>query len=210
MKTFTLLLIVIATIPASLAHAQQEYPLRTTLGFGARLGYYKSVDADNGSYDAGAMLRFRISEGLGVEATVDYRGEETFNAGRWESTGADAKVSYVPITVSAMVFLPFGSTLAPYAVGGIGWYHTLIDYHLKAESLPDLIEILKNDDNRVMGYHFGLGIEVPASDHLAFHVDYRYVFLGTEIKSIRDISTLDVDTKNSDGGSLTVGVMLYL
>jgi opacity protein-like surface antigen len=205
---FLILFILCAGTPGRLF--AQEYPLRTTLGFGGRLGYYKSVEADRGSYDIGAIMRFRISEGLGLEATVDYRGEETFNAGRWEASGADAKVSYVPITVSAMVFLPFGSTLAPYAVGGIGWYHTLVNYELKAENLPDLVDLLANDENRVMGYHFGLGIEVPASDHLAFHVDYRYVFLGTEIKSIRDITTLDVDTKNSDGGSITLGVMLYL
>ncbi len=187
----------------------QQYPLVTTLGIGMRGGFYKSSSADLGSYSFGVMTRGRIGRSLGVEATLDYRGEELFNAGNVAGTDLVAGVSYVPITVSAILFIPLGTTIAPYGVAGVGWYYTIVNYDLGGSNIPALVELFEDEKNREFGYHFGLGIELPLSNHAALHMDYRYIFLGSEIKTVEDIISLDYNTKNSNGGMFTGGLVLY-
>lgn len=210
MKRFSFFL-VLALLPVlATPLLAQSPPIANTFGVGPRLGWYESNDAVEGAWFYGLQGRARLGSNVGFELTLEYRDSELFDAGTLDITRLDADVMYVPITASFMVFVPIGSWLAPYGLGGIGWYYTIEDYELFALGSAEVRKILKDENNFEMGYHFGLGLEIQLSQNIAIHGDFRYLFLGTEINSITDFSTLDTDTKNSDGIMFSGGLMLYL
>ena len=208
MIRYTAFLFVLAVLAASPASAQTPQ-IENTIGVGPHIGQYRSNDAEDGAMFFGFQARVRWGRNVGLEVALDYRDTELFDAGSVDPVTMQADVMYVPITASLMVFAPVARFLNPYAVAGIGWYYTITEYELIKTS-ADVRELLQDDDNFVMGYHFGLGVEVPFSFNFALHADARYLFLGTEIRSIRDLSTLDTDTKNSDGIMYNIGLMLYI
>jgi opacity protein-like surface antigen len=177
---------------------------------GPHAGWYSSNDADEGALFYGFQGRARLGRNFGFELSLDYRDNEQFHAGTIDLTRLKAEVMYIPITASLMIFVPVNTWLHPYGVAGIGWYYTITEYELFALGSAEIRKLLEDENNFEMGYHFGLGLEIPLSSNIAIHGDVRYLFLGTEIKSIREISTLDTDTKNSDGVMISGGLMLYL
>lgn len=187
----------------------QAMRIENTVGVGPHVGWYQSDDAEDGALYFGFQARLRYGKFIGFELALDYRDNESFDAGRFDRTRLKADVMYVPITVSMMVFFPLGSLMTPYGVAGVGWYYTITDYELINSSL-ELRQLLENEDNFEMGYHFGLGLEIPISMHLTLHGDARYLFLGTDIRTVRDLTTLDTDTDNSNGIMFNAGFMLYL
>ncbi|MCB2205117.1 porin family protein [bacterium] len=187
----------------------QRVFIENTIGVGPHVGWYQSNDAEEGALYFGFQGRLRWGRNVGLELTLDYRDNEMFDAGKFDATRLSADVMYIPITASLMIFAPLGSFLNPYGVAGIGWYYTLTDYELINAGV-DVRRLLENEDNFEMGYHFGLGLEIPFSANVALHFDARYIFLGTEIRTIRDITTLDTDTDNSNGIMFGGGLMLYL
>jgi opacity protein-like surface antigen len=189
-------------------HAQ-AMRIENTVGIGPHVGWYQSDAAEDGALYFGFQARLRYGKFIGFEFALDYRDNESFNAGRFDATRLKADVMYIPLTASFMIFTPLGSLMTPYGVAGIGWYYTITDYELINSSL-EIRQLLENEDNFELGYHFGLGLEIPISPHFTLHGDARYVFLGTDIRTVRDITTLDTDTDNSDGVMFNAGFMLYL
>ncbi len=192
--------------------AQKESDaIEETLGIGPRIGSYKSNDADKGALFVGAQARIRFGAVLGLEGALDYRLGESFNVGNNLTAGASAKVSYVPLTLSALLYVPVGAHFAPYGVAGVGWYYTIINYELNGETISQLGPQLANTDKSVFGYHFGLGIEIPFNKNIAVNVDYRYLFLDSQVKHVRELldGIPNLDTKNSNGSVITASIMLY-
>ncbi|PLX31971.1 MAG: hypothetical protein C0600_04205 [Ignavibacteria bacterium] len=210
MKHFSIFLAFALLLGFSTPLLAQSPPIANTFGVGPRLGWYSSNDAEEGAWFYGLQGRARLGSNVGFELTLEYRDAELFNAGTLDLTRLKADVMYVPITASFMVFIPIGSWFAPYGVGGVGWYYTIKDYELLGLGSAEIRQILQDDNNFEMGYHFGLGLEIQLSQNIAIHGDFRYLFLGTEINSITDFTTLDTDTKNSDGIMFSGGLMLYL
>jgi len=70
----------------------------------------------------GVQLRGRFSEYFGIEAAVEYRG-------KWEYKIADQsfETSFVPVTATALLFLPVNDHFVPYGVAGLGAYYTIYD-----------------------------------------------------------------------------------
>ena len=202
---FLFLLLLATTLPA-----QNRDIIANTIGIGPRAGWYSSNDAEEGAWYFGVMGRIRLGENLGIEAAIDYRTAERFSTGLFDQRSYDAEVAYMPFTASAMIFVPFGSNLAPYALAGLGWYYTLVDYDVLASSIPELRDKFNDENSFVPGYHFGLGCEIVFSKNFAIHADARYLFLGTKINSISDAFSADIDTKNSDGLVLSFGFMVYM
>ncbi|MDT8325310.1 MAG: outer membrane beta-barrel protein, partial [Bacteroidota bacterium] len=188
--------------------AQRTF-IENTIGVGPHVGWYQSNDAEDGALYFGFQARLRYGRNVGFEIALDYRDNEAFDAGRFDPTRLKADVMYVPLTASLMIFAPVGSFLTPYGLAGLGWYYTITDYEL-INSSRELRQLLENEDNFEMGYHFGLGLEIPLSQNFTLHGDARYLFLGTEIRTVRDITTLDTDTDNSDGIMFNAGFMIYL
>jgi opacity protein-like surface antigen len=205
--TFGLLLLF-----TSSSFAQNEAgTIEETLGIGPRIGYYKSNEADKGSQFIGAQARLRFGAVLGFEGALDYRLGESFNVGNSIAAGTTAKVSYIPLTLSALIFVPVGAHFEPYGVAGVGWYYTIINYELNGETLSQLGPQLANTDRSVFGYHFGLGIEIPFNKNIAANIDYRYLFLDSQVKHVKELlnGIPNLDTKNSNGSVITASIMLY-
>lgn len=175
--------------------------IKNTFGLGPRAGYYRSRDAEEGSWYGGLQARFRLGKVIGLEGAVDYRPEETFEV---NLPGASAEIrqhSY-PVTASLLIFLPILPHFSPYLVGGGGWYYTKIDYSdtLEAQGFEDRTE-------RLFGWHAGAGLELPITEHVALNGDLRYIFLDSDFGERPGID-LDEDQK-ADGYVATVALMFY-
>ena len=185
-KLATICAIILFTLPA-IGFAQIE----SGFGIGPRFGYYKADEADEGNAFGGLQLRGRLSSYFGLEAAVEYRGGQEYGI----SDVQTVKTSFVPVTASALVFLPVSEHFSPYGVAGLGAYYTIYD----TEGFNDDID---NEFN--VGYHLGFGLEIPFNQNVALNADYRYLFLNPD----RNEESLN-DTKFS-GNAFTVGLMFYL
>jgi hypothetical protein len=123
------------------------------------VGITRAVDTDDKSskISAGLAVRGDLAPFLMAEIGASYRSEERF--------GGDLRIKQWPITGS--LWLKPVSML--YAGGGVGWYHTTLDY---AESLA-----LANDTKQQFGVHLGGGLRVPLMPMASFDLSGRYVFL---------------------------------
>ena len=199
-------LLLLAAAPLS---AQRTW-IENTVGVGPRVGWYQSTDADEGALYYGFQARLRWGSNIGLELAMDYRDNELFGAGTVDLRRLRAEVMYIPVSATLMIFVPVGSWLNPYGMAGVGWYYTIKEYQLMGAGSAEIRRLLEDDSNFEPGYHFGLGIELPLTRNVALNFDARYLFLGTEIRSIRDVVNLETETKNSDGIMYSGGLMFYL
>ncbi|MGM0545524.1 MAG: outer membrane protein [Bacteroidota bacterium] len=170
--------------------SSSDATIKNTLGIGPRLGYYKANDAEQGNFYFGAQTRARLGAVLGLEGSVEYRAAQEYSIG-----GQSLETKLVPVTASALMFLPVSENFAPYGVAGLGAYYTIYDY----EGAFDDVD---NEFN--FGYHLGFGAELPINRNAALNVDYRYLFLNSDDN--------EMSTENADynGNAFTVGLMFYL
>ena len=169
--------------------SSSEAGIKNTIGIGPRLGYYKAADADNGSFFGGAQLRARLGQYFGIEAAVEYRAANKYEVGQ-----QSFKTSFVPVTASALLFLPISENFAPYGVAGLGAYYTIYD-------ADGIFESTDNEFN--LGYHLGFGLEIPVNDNVALNADYRYLFINPNDNQ----ESFDGDFS---GNVFTAGLMFYL
>jgi hypothetical protein len=123
------------------------------------VGMSRTVDGDNPSRAfASLALRGDLLPFLQTEVGVAYRSEQVI--------ADQLNVRMWPITASLWVT----PVPALYAGGGVGWYHTTLDY---ASNLPF------NDQTREnFGVHLGGGVKVPlGSPAVAVDLGGRYVML---------------------------------
>ena len=128
---------------------------------GARLGYAKADDADEGTWLAGAQVRLHIFSWLAAEASVDVH--------RDEYEDGDVEVFSIPIQVTGIVYLPVDWKIRPYGLAGVGWYYTKTEF---SGSLS-----VNSDDTTVdFGGHVGIGVEWQLTDRLSINGDIRFIF----------------------------------
>lgn len=131
-------------------------------GLGPRVTFQRG---DEGVPDSSALrilggqLKLRLSPGTAIEVSADYDSslDETLKQ----------RVKSMPIQASVLVF-PVRSVVAPYVLGGIGWYRQSITDAGATSAASTTTSI------REMGYHAGLGAEVRVGKRIAIHGDYRY------------------------------------
>jgi len=113
----------------------------------------------------GLAFRGNILPLLKSEIGVAYRSETRL--------GGDLEVRQWPVTASLWLApLP-----AFYAGGGVGWYHTTLDY---SESLP----LVTDETHQRFGVHLGGGFEVPPGRAAALDLNGRYVYLDNETSQL--------------------------
>jgi opacity protein-like surface antigen len=83
------------------------------------------------------------------------------------------KTSFIPVTLSLLLFAPISENFAPYGVAGLGAYYTK---YSPSQALQDLG--FQSDSDFNIGYHLGFGLEIPFSSNVALSIDYRYLFLN--------------------------------
>lgn len=139
------------------------------------LGVTKSTD-DNAA-DAkgfgGLAVRVPLLPNLKAEGAIGYR-QDSFADG-------NVKVRQWPITASLWLApLP-----AVYIGGGLGWYHTTLDF---AETLP-----IEDATNMDMGVHLGGGVGMPIGPNLGLDLNGRYVFMQSDNDNLQLPTTFDPD-----------------
>lgn len=182
-----------AVFTASAQSAADRAGITDTFGFGPRLGYYKAQDADQGNLYYGIQARFRPGAIVGIEAAVEYRAGNEFGVGN-----STVKTSFVPVTTSMLLFAPVSEHFAPYGVAGLGAYYTR---YSTSGALEDLG--FESDNEFNLGYHLGVGTEIPVNDNTAISIDYRYIFLNPNDneESFEDASF--------NGNTISASLMFY-
>lgn len=181
------------TFAVSAQSAADRASIKNTFGIGPRVGYYNSADADEGSFYGGIQARLRLGAFVGIEGAVEYRSKQEYGIGNYTMD-----TSSIPVTASLLFFAPVSEQFAPYAVGGLGAYYTRYNFSDEAEGLG-----LEDDNDFHMGYHIGLGFEIPLSSNVALNADYRYLFMNPD----RNEESLE-DTDFS-GNVISAGLMFY-
>ena len=125
----------------------------------------------------GSLLPFIKSE-----VGVAYRNEERLNG--------DLNVKMWPVTASLWLS-PIPSL---YAGGGVGWYHTTLDY---APILP-----VQDETHQEFGMHVGGGLAIPIASSAAIDLNGRYVFMDSQQ------SQLPPTTWDPDFWSTTIGLAI--
>lgn len=158
-----------------------------SVSLGPQVGYYKAQDADEGNIMGGVAWRFKFTQMLGLEASINYRHEKYAN---------DAlTVRSWPVMVTALIYpLP-----VVYGAIGAGWYNTTYDYDQSRFSY------LQDETTQEFGWHFGGGAELPVGSNFKLTGDIRYVFLDYDFKEIPGTGVL-----NSNFYVITVGFLFDL
>jgi hypothetical protein len=134
-------------------------------GLGPRFSFVRgTVDAESSARYVGGLVRLRMSPRTAIEVSLDYRSVV--------SEDLRQRVKDFPVQGSLLAYLT-RTTLAPYLLGGIGWYSQRVE-----QITPDGSPIAPSVTTRKVGYHAGLGGEVDLGTHASIHADYRYTFIN--------------------------------
>lgn len=138
------------------------------VGVGPRMSFVSVEPSDPAAGDAagrdrytGGTLRLALSHKTALEIAADWRS----------TTNEDAtlRVRDYPVQGSLLVY-PWRGALAPYVLGGVGWYWQ------KLEAMADG-EVLAEQTERRFGYHGGFGGELQLGRRASLFLDYRYRFI---------------------------------
>jgi opacity protein-like surface antigen len=187
-----IILTMILIMSAALPIAAQSGGSQSSASLGPQIGFYKAKDADASKGMFGAALRLKLSDALGVEASINYKKEDYDNG--------YVSVKSWPVMVTGLIYpLPI-----VYGAIGAGWYNTSIDYNIPSSVVGVPITVTSETKQRV-GWHFGGGLELPVGSSAKLIGDIKYVFLDYKFK----------DFPGSNGVSsnfvvLTVGLLFNL
>lgn len=125
------------------------------------IGVTRSVEGDeNTKTFLGLALRGTlVPQIVQTEIGVGYHRDEQY--------GGNLNVKMIPVTASLLV----SPVRALHLDGGVGWYHTRLDYENPA---------LDDQTNQDFGIHLGGGMQVPLSPRAALDLTGRYVMLESQ------------------------------
>lgn len=109
----------------------------------------------------GGALRLKLSPRTSIELAMDWRSTT--------SEDRTVRISDYPFQGSLMLY-PVRAAIAPYLLGGVGWYSQ------RMEALSGR-EVLSTQTVRRMGYHAGFGGELKLGARASLFADYRYTFI---------------------------------
>jgi opacity protein-like surface antigen len=160
-------------------------------GIGFRANYWNQDDADDATWFAGTAFRWRLSDPIALEASVDGHRDE-FEHG-------DIEVFTIPVQASLLLYPLGNARLSPYGIGGMGWYFTHINYEGALDDLDD------DTDNR-FGLHAGGGLDFALTPKITLNGDLRYVWLDKFETDDEDLLDKEFD---QSGPMVTMGVTFY-
>jgi hypothetical protein len=130
----------------------------------------------------GLAVRGSLLPFIKSEVGVAYRNEERL--------AGNLNVKMWPVTASLWL-APIPSL---YVGGGVGWYHTTLDY---AAALP-----VQDETHQEFGMHVGGGLAIPIASAAAIDLNGRYVFMDTQQ------TQLPPTTWDPDFWSTTIGLAI--
>ena len=182
------ILLLLLACSASPAYAQ--------FGIGGRIAmvrFDRELDDTSERFNGG-HIRALLSPRTGIEVSLDLRSET--------NEAETLRVRQYPVQASFLVY-PARGAVAPYLLGGAGWYTNRID-------TLDGDETVSTESSRDFAWHGGFGLELRFGRHFATHGDYRFTNLN--------FGDDDDDDEDDDGFSLlpsyqgsmwTVGLTVY-
>lgn len=162
-------------------------------GIGARLAWVRQdvdVDADSVRFTGFQMRGFGGRTGL--ELSLD-RHSESFEL-------INQKVTETPIQASLLVRLAQGG-LAPYLLGGAGWYRRTVE---PIDGPED-----SGDTTTDFGWHAGGSLEIRAGRHFGIHGDYRFTNLDFGDDDDEDEGFIGGLIPGYQGSMWTLGATVY-
>ncbi len=139
-------------------------PAQNSVSFGPQVGFFKAQDADGVRGMGGLALRLNVSEGIGIEGSINYRKERYFDN--------YVDVNTWPVMVTGLFYL----VPVVYGAVGVGWYNTSIDYNIPPGYLG-AGTTYSTETYQEFGWHFGGGVELPVTSSVKLIGDLKYVFL---------------------------------
>jgi hypothetical protein len=134
------------------------------LGIGPRLAVVRAdPSVDTSERFSGAVLRLPSGR-TSLELALDYRSALTGDLLE--------RITDIPIQGSLLIY-PVRARLAPYILGGVGWY----SQNVKRFSTAGATTPVDEATTRRIGYHAGLGADLRIHRRVSLHGDYRYTFL---------------------------------
>lgn len=182
-------------------------PAAAQFGVGGRFAMVRSdvnVDDDSQRF-TGGHIRAHMSPRTAFELSLDLHSETDL--------AGTSRVREYPIQAS-LLFYPVNTPLAPYVLGGGGWYTT------RLETLDDDEDVIDSVQSRDFGWHAGFGAELKLGRHAGVHVDYRYTFLDFGDDEEEEGEAAQATSRNSmplvggllpsyKGSMLTMGLTFY-
>ena len=178
---------VLTFLPQQAAAADGDLFQQMDIGFfsvGGRATYFDPKEGQS-RWFGGGQVRVYPFKYLAFEGSVDYRRDDT----------AGTRTHTYPVQVSALIY-PLGQTrLAPFLLGGGGWYYTTV----KGPGNFD-------DTQNRFGFHAGGGLQFFFNNHVSVDSTYRYIW-AEDIQS-RDLNIKDKNF-NGNGQMVTVGLNFH-
>ena len=156
-------LVAACAFAAALAAVSPAVALAQSISAGPRMSFVRpdpALDSPSDRY-TGGTLRMKTSPRTAIEVALDWRSTT--------SEDATVRISDYPLQGSLMLY-PMRSAIAPYVLGGVGWYSQ------RMETLA-AGEVLAQQTVRRMGYHGGFGGELQLGKRVSLFADYRYTFI---------------------------------
>lgn len=125
---------------------------------GADAGLLEGTPSDR--YTGGA-LRLKISPRTAIELAADWKSTT--------SEDATVRLRNYPVQGSLLLY-PVNASLAPYIVGGVGWYSQTMEGLIDGEAVTA-------QTVRRFGYHGGFGADIKMGKRATLFADYRYRFI---------------------------------
>lgn len=126
---------------------------RPSVSLGGRGSWFNPTNHTSDFWMGGAQVRAHVSPILAFEGSADYRQK------KFGSVTND----FYPVQASLMLYLPLGLPVAPYALGGGGWYFS-------SNQTPGSKTVAR------FGPHVGAGLELFANRYFSIDADYRYIW----------------------------------
>jgi hypothetical protein len=201
-----LCLVTVSVLAApSLASAQ-------AVGIGPRMSLVRP-DADAGLPEGtpsdrytGGALRLRVSPRTAFELAADWKSTT--------SEDATVRLRNYPVQGSLLLY-PVSASLAPYIVGGVGWYSQTLEGLVDGEAATAMTV-------RRFGYHGGFGADIKMGKRATLFADYRYRFIrfgddalpegeeGAGALGLPGVGSLiDVFRMSHEGAMWTGGVVIH-
>lgn len=133
------------------------------LAVGPRMSFVRPDPALGTASDryTGGALRLKTSPRTAIELAMDWRSTT--------SEDATVRIRDYPVQASLILY-PVRAAIAPYLLGGVGWYSQ------RMEALAGA-EVLSQSTVRRMGYHGGFGGDLKLGARASLFADYRYTFI---------------------------------
>jgi hypothetical protein len=130
------------------------------IGIGPRITFVRGGDGspDGAQRFSGGALRLGSGRAA-LEIAMDFRSDS--------NSDLTERIKDYPIQTSLLIY-PVRSKLAPYLLGGVGWY---------SQRVETLGPVVSAETTRKMGYHAGFGGELRVHRHVGLYGDYRYTFI---------------------------------